>query len=55
MEAFTVTIPQLAGAIPVDPAGAQMQLSAMPDLLAGLGAVNALRGRNLSVVWRGWE
>ena len=39
MEAFTVTIPQLAGAIPVDPVAAQMQLSAMPDLLAGLGAL----------------
>ena len=39
MEAFTVTIPQLAGAIPVDSAVAQMQLSAMPDLLAGLGAL----------------
>ena len=40
MEAFTVTIPQLAGAIAVDPVVAQMQLSAM--LVAGLIANAAL-------------
>lgn len=39
MEAFTVTIPQLAAAIPVDMVAAPLQLSAMPDVFAGLGAL----------------
>lgn len=39
MEAFTVTIPQLFSAMPIDSAAVPMQLSAVPDLLAGLGAL----------------
>jgi hypothetical protein len=39
MDAFSVTIPQLVGALPIDSAAVPMQLSAVPDLLAGLGAL----------------
>jgi hypothetical protein len=39
MEAFSVTIPQFVGAIPPDAVSAQLQLSAVPDLLAGLGVL----------------
>jgi hypothetical protein len=36
---LTVTIPQFIGSMPVDPSTVPMQLSAVPDLLAGLGAL----------------
>jgi hypothetical protein len=39
MDAFSVTIAQLGEGLPVGGAAVPMQLSAVPDILAGLGAL----------------